>query len=159
MPVVMCRPCAGPRAVAAAAAAEAAVPRSAAEARAGLGGGTGSGGEARMRGVDGGGSSRSWGGGGGGGGGSGWVGAGGGGYGPLDTSNLLRDDWGDPDARPQWVGTDGWCLPRHHTHFEPSSLELNGIQRRGELDPLVPTSGTATTPHHSSLPPTMVTKP
>jgi hypothetical protein len=25
------------------------------------------------------------------------------------------------------VGTDGLCWPRHHTHFEPSFLDLNDI--------------------------------
>jgi len=30
------------------------------------------------------------------------------------------------------VRTDGSCLPRHLRHFEPSFLELNEIQRRGE---------------------------
>ena len=30
------------------------------------------------------------------------------------------------------VGPGGYCLPRHSTHFEPSSLELNATLRRGE---------------------------
>jgi hypothetical protein len=34
----------------------------------------------------------------------------------------------------EWVWPDGYCncTPRHPTHFEPSSLELNGTLRRDE---------------------------
>ena len=36
------------------------------------------------------------------------------------------------------VGPAGYCSPRHPTHFEPSSLEINGILRRGKQYPLGP---------------------
>ena len=38
----------------------------------------------------------------------------------------------------QKVKTDGECSPHYRTRFEPSSLESNGISRRGEHCPSVP---------------------